>query len=39
MEQTRKLHPDHSFRIMESIWGKDRFKKDCSKGFGRKKNL
>lgn len=39
MEQTRKLHPDHSFRIMESIWGKDRFKKDCNKGFGRKKDL
>ena len=29
MEQTRKLHPDHSFRIMERIWGKDRFHKDC----------
>jgi len=23
MEQTRKLHPDHSFRIMEKIWGKE----------------
>lgn len=31
MEQTRKLHPDHSFRIMEKIWGKDRFKKNCNK--------
>lgn len=31
MEQTRKLHPDHSFRIMEKIWGKDRFDKDCNK--------
>ncbi len=31
MEQTRKLHPDHSFRIMEKIWGKDRFQKDCNK--------
>ena len=37
MEQTRKLHPDHSFRIMESIWGKDRFSKDSKKGKGRKK--
>lgn len=31
MEQTRKLHPDHSFRIMEKIWGKDRFQKNCNK--------
>jgi len=31
MEQTRKLHPDHSFRIMEKIWGKDRFEKNCNK--------
>ena len=31
MEQTRKLHPDHSFRIMEKIWGKDRFGKNCNK--------
>jgi iron only hydrogenase large subunit-like protein len=37
MEQTRKLHPDHSFRIMERIWGKDRFHKDCKKVPGRKK--
>jgi iron only hydrogenase large subunit-like protein len=37
MEQTRKLHPDHSFRIMERIWGKDRFYKDCNKVRGRKK--
>lgn len=31
MEQTHKLHPDHSFRIMEKIWGKDRFEKNCNK--------
>ena len=31
MEQTRKLHPDHSLRIMEKIWGKDRFDKNCNK--------
>lgn len=31
MEKTRKLHPDHSFRIMENIWGKDRFEKNCNK--------
>ncbi len=31
MEQFRKLHPDHSFRIMEKIWGKDRFEKNCNK--------
>ncbi|HOP05624.1 MAG TPA: [Fe-Fe] hydrogenase large subunit C-terminal domain-containing protein [Tenuifilaceae bacterium] len=31
MEQSRKLHPDHSFRIMEKIWGKDRFDKNCNK--------
>lgn len=31
MERTRKLHPDHAFRIMEKIWGKDRFRKDCDK--------
>ncbi len=31
MEQTRKLNPDHSFRIMEKIWGKDRFEKNCNK--------
>ena len=31
MEQTHKLHPDHSFRIMEKIWGKDRFGKNCNK--------
>lgn len=37
MEQTRKLHPDHSFRIMERIWGKDRFYKDCSKTKGKGK--
>ncbi len=37
MEQTRKLHPDHSFRIMEKIWGKNRFLKDCNKVKGRKK--
>ncbi len=37
MEQTRKLHPDHSFRIMEKIWGKDRFQKDCNKNSGSKK--
>jgi hypothetical protein len=37
MEQTRKLHPDHSFRIMEKIWGKDRFQKDCNKNAGSKK--
>jgi iron only hydrogenase large subunit-like protein len=37
MEQSRKLHPDHSFRIMEKIWGKDRFLKDCNKVLGRKK--
>jgi iron only hydrogenase large subunit-like protein len=30
MEHTRKLHPDHSFRIMERIWGKDRFQKTAS---------
>lgn len=37
MEQSRKLNPDHSFRIMEKIWGKDRFQKDCNKVRGRKK--
>ncbi|HZJ74068.1 MAG TPA: [Fe-Fe] hydrogenase large subunit C-terminal domain-containing protein [Perlabentimonas sp.] len=37
MEQTRKLHPDHSFRIMESIWGKDRFSKGSEKIKKRKK--
>ena len=37
MEQTRKLHPDHSFRIMEKIWGKDRFHKDCKKAGSRRK--
>ena len=37
MEQTRKLHPDHSFRIMERIWGKDRFQKDCNKEKGQGK--
>ena len=37
MEQTRKLHPDHSFRIMESIWGQDRFSKNSQKGNKRKK--
>lgn len=31
MEQTRKLHPDHAYRIMEKIWGKDRFTKNCNK--------
>lgn len=37
MEQTRKLHPDHSFRIMERIWGEDRFFKNSKKANGRKK--
>jgi iron only hydrogenase large subunit-like protein len=37
MEQSRKLHPDHSFRIMERIWGKDRFQKNCNKTVTRKK--
>jgi len=36
MEQTRKLHPDHSYRIMERIWGKDRFLKDGIKRNGQK---
>lgn len=31
MEHSRKLHPDHSYRIMERIWGKDRLQKDCNK--------
>lgn len=31
MEQSQKLNPDHSFRIMEKIWGKDRFEKNCNK--------
>lgn len=31
MEQTRKLDPDHAYRIMEKIWGKDRFTKNCNK--------
>lgn len=38
MEQSRKLHPDHSFRIMEKIWGKDRFEKDCNKLRQRKRD-
>lgn len=29
MEQTRQIDPDHSYRIMEGIWGKDHFCKDC----------
>jgi iron only hydrogenase large subunit-like protein len=37
MEQNRKLNPDHSYRIMERIWGKDRFQKNCNKVLGRKK--
>lgn len=37
MEQTRQLHPDHSFRIMERIWGEDRFCKDCKKGSSKKR--
>lgn len=31
MEQIPMLNPSHSFRIMEKIWGKERFQKDCSK--------
>lgn len=27
MEQTRQIDPDHSYRIMENIWGKDHFGK------------
>ncbi|MDD2279245.1 MAG: [Fe-Fe] hydrogenase large subunit C-terminal domain-containing protein [Bacteroidales bacterium] len=37
MEQTRQLDPDHSFRIMERIWGKDRFSKTSQKAKGRKR--
>lgn len=31
MEKTKKIHAEHSFRIMEKIWGKDRFQKNCNK--------
>ncbi|MBI9034849.1 MAG: 4Fe-4S binding protein [Bacteroidales bacterium] len=31
MEKNYKLSPDHSFRIIEKVWGKDRLNKDCSK--------
>ncbi len=37
MEQARKLHPDHAYRIMEKIWGKDRFEKNCNKTPGWRK--
>ncbi len=31
MEKNYKLSPDHAFRIIESVWGKDRLNKDCTK--------
>lgn len=31
MEKTKKLDPQHSIRIIEKTWGKDRLDKDCKK--------
>ncbi len=31
MEKTKKLDPQHSIRIIEKTWGKDRLSKDCKK--------
>ncbi len=31
MQVTKKLHPEHSIRIVDKIWGHDRLDKDCSK--------
>ena len=31
MEKTKKLDPEHSIRIIEKTWGKDRLDKDCYK--------
>jgi len=31
MEKHHKLGPDHAFKLIEKIWGKDRLKKDCNK--------
>lgn len=31
MEKNKKLSPDHAFKIIEKVWGKDRLAKDCSK--------
>ncbi|MCU4154424.1 4Fe-4S binding protein [Carboxylicivirga sp. A043] len=31
MEKTKKLDPQHSIRIIEKSWGKDRLDKDCKK--------
>lgn len=31
MEQTRQIDPDHSFRIMENIWGTEQFCKEGKK--------
>ncbi|MBR8534142.1 4Fe-4S binding protein [Carboxylicivirga mesophila] len=31
MEKSKKLDPQHSIRIIEKTWGKDRLDKDCKK--------
>lgn len=31
MEKNKKLDPEHSIRIIEKTWGKDRLTKDCHK--------
>jgi iron only hydrogenase large subunit-like protein len=30
MEKNYKLSPDHAFKIIEKVWGKDRLSKDCN---------
>lgn len=31
MEQTKTLDTDHAYRIMERVWGRDKFIKNCKK--------
>ncbi len=31
MEKHKKLNVDHSIKIIEKVWGKDRLEKDCTK--------
>ncbi|MFA8299912.1 MAG: [Fe-Fe] hydrogenase large subunit C-terminal domain-containing protein [Hyphomicrobiales bacterium] len=39
MEKHHKLSPDHSFKIIEKIWGKDRLNKNCNKKGATNENL
>ncbi|MFA8450336.1 MAG: [Fe-Fe] hydrogenase large subunit C-terminal domain-containing protein [Bacteroidales bacterium] len=39
MEKHHKLSPEHSFRIIEKIWGKDRLNKDCNKKGASNENI